>query len=499
MLPTVLIFLIFSPHLIIPAKTHLQSGEEGFISATISEKGLDFFKGLLVNKAVSSLTPLELPQIEQIVKIPIVGHVRILLSDIALYEVDISSSYVSPGKSGIAVVASGATANLSMNWSYSYHTWLVPVPITDGGQASVQVEGMEVGFTLSLKNQEGTIRLSLLECGCHVDDIFIKLDGGASWLYQVMVNAFENKIKSSIEEAISKKIAEVIFQVDSEMQNLPKKIQIHSLATLNVTVVNDIVLSDTFIGFEINGLFTAADKMSPFKYDPKKSQPFVSCGKPAKMIGLLLHQNVINSALVTFFSENIMTWTVDKVTDQSLLNTAGWKDVVPELYKQYPNDDMILNISASSPPNAKILDHNIDATAYLDITIKVLNSSEMIPVACIALVLDASGFAKISRNNLSGAIRLDDFTMNLKWSKIGDLQMNLIQPVISSLLKTIVLPYVNLRLSKGFPLPTINGFTLENTELSTDSVLTICSDVAFAGQYDIGRLQLFHGEPFFSS
>lgn len=47
-----------------------------------------------------------------------------------------------------------------------------------------KVDGMEVGLTISLENQQGHLKLSLLECGCYVKDISIKLNGGASWLYQ---------------------------------------------------------------------------------------------------------------------------------------------------------------------------------------------------------------------------------------------------------------------------------------------------------------------------
>lgn len=43
---------------------------------------------------------------------------------------------------------------------------------------------MEVGLTLGLENQNGTLKLSLKDCGCYVKDISIKLNGGASWLYQ---------------------------------------------------------------------------------------------------------------------------------------------------------------------------------------------------------------------------------------------------------------------------------------------------------------------------
>lgn len=50
--------------------------------------------------------------------------------------------------------------------------------------ASSKVEGMDIGLTLSLKNQQGSLKLSLLDCGCSVNDLSIHLDGGASWLYQ---------------------------------------------------------------------------------------------------------------------------------------------------------------------------------------------------------------------------------------------------------------------------------------------------------------------------
>lgn len=81
-----------------------------------------------------------------------------------------------------------------------------------------------------------------------------------------------------------------------------------------------------------------------------------------------------------------MQWIVDKVPDQSLLNTAGWRFIVPQLYKKYPNDDMALNISLSSPPVIMIVENNIDATINVDLIIDVLEASEVTPVVCISLV-----------------------------------------------------------------------------------------------------------------
>lgn len=96
----------------------------------------------------------------------------------------------------------------------------------------------------------------------------------------------------------------------------------------------------------------------------------------------------INFKWKLFFSgqAKFMQWIVDKVPDQSLLNTAGWRFIIPQLYKKYPNDAMNMNISLSSPPVVRISEHNIDATVYADLIIDVLEAEEIIPVACISLV-----------------------------------------------------------------------------------------------------------------
>lgn len=47
-----------------------------------------------------------------------------------------------------------------------------------------KVEGMKVELKLGLENQEGYLDLKLKDCDSSVKDISIKLDGGASWLYQ---------------------------------------------------------------------------------------------------------------------------------------------------------------------------------------------------------------------------------------------------------------------------------------------------------------------------
>lgn len=81
-----------------------------------------------------------------------------------------------------------------------------------------------------------------------------------------------------------------------------------------------------------------------------------------------------------------MHWIINKIPDQSLLNTAGWKYIVPQLYKQYPNEDMNLNVIVSSPPIIEVVNNGIEITVYSDVTIDVVDADKVIPVACISMV-----------------------------------------------------------------------------------------------------------------
>ncbi|CAB4278067.1 unnamed protein product [Prunus armeniaca] len=495
--------------------------EEGFIYVVTSSKGLEFSKDLLIEQVVSSIIPLQLPQIEKSVKIPLVGQVHVVLSNITIYNVDIASSYVEIGDS-------------------------------DQGDASIQVEGMEVGVTLALNGQEETLKLFVLECGRYVKDISIKLDGGASWLYQWyaillinyamrktyaplclcqrsfhtpspvpnfcswiciyinqghlrsthmfkiffltpniavdpltfsfrLVDAFEGQIVFAVEDNISKKIREGIMKLDSLLQSLPKQIALDDIVALNVTFVGNPVFNNSSIEFHINGLFMAPnDNFASSLYNKDSLDP-IPFNVPAKMVEISLHENVFSSMSLVFFNANYMQWVINKTPDQSLLNTAEWKYIVPQLYKQYPNEDMELNIYVSSSPIMTVVNNDINITVYSDVTIGVMNVDEVIPVACISLEIHASCSPNILINKLAGTVKLNHVTAYLKWSKIGNLHMHLVQAVLSTILKTIVVPYVNLHLWKGLPLPLPHGFTLHNSEIiSINSRLTIFSDVAIA-------------------
>ncbi|GLJ47025.1 hypothetical protein SUGI_0992820 [Cryptomeria japonica] len=198
-----------------------------------------------------------------------------------------------------------------------------------------------------------------------------------------------------------------------------------------------------------------------------------------KILSYLTHFVSLDHTFKT--QEGLLNWLVDKLPEQSLLNTASWRFIIPKLYKMYPNDDMKLNISVSSPPIITITSEGVEAVVIADMIIDVMDGDDTIPVACVSMTISANGLMDVSGNNIIGAANLQNLSLKLKWSNVGDFHMRFIQAVVQTLVKDVLLPLINVQLKKGFPLPIIRNFRVQNADVIYDeSQLVVCTDVQYA-------------------
>lgn len=116
------------------------------------------------------------------------------------------------------------------------------------------------------------------------------------------MDAFGGQIVSAVEDNISKKVREGIVKLDSSLQSLPKQIELDDIVALNVTLVDNPVLSNSSIQFQINGLFTAPIDDSASSLDHKGSLDPLLGNAPAKMVEISLHENVFHSVSLLFFN-----------------------------------------------------------------------------------------------------------------------------------------------------------------------------------------------------
>jgi len=249
---------------------------------------------------------------------------------------------------------------------------------------------------------------------------------------------------------------------------------------LNFTVMQTPVVGPTSISIGVEGLFVDLRPSDALLLPVYNLQPRISCSGPSKMLEIALSQAVLNSAADVYTHAGLLNWSVDKLPEQSLLNTASWRFFVPQLYNKYPNDDMTLNISVSSPPSITITLDGVKAVVVADMVVDVLDGNDTIPVACISMVISAGGSMGVSGNNITGVADLSDLTLKLKWSNIGNFHMRFIQAIVRTLVKDVLLPMVNQHLKRGFPLPIIKNFGVQDADvLYGESQLLVCADVQY--------------------
>lgn len=119
--------------------------------------------------------------------------------------------------------------------------------------------------------------------------------------YCRVVDAFEGKLTSAVEDAILSKISEEVAKLDSLLQSLPKEVPITSIATLNITFVGDPVISKSSLALAINGLVSARDEDTLLQNSHRALYHLISSKGPNYMFTIFLHEIVIKSVLSVYY------------------------------------------------------------------------------------------------------------------------------------------------------------------------------------------------------
>lgn len=113
------------------------------------------------------------------------------------------------------------------------------------------------------------------------------------------MDLFEGNIVSAVENAITDKISEGILKLSSSLQSLPKEVSLGKTSVLNVSFVNNPVLTNSSIEFEINGAFTGTNEVLVPQGYYREPEASFSC--LYKMIKISLHEDVLNSVSLVYF------------------------------------------------------------------------------------------------------------------------------------------------------------------------------------------------------
>jgi len=111
--------------------------------------------------------------------------------------------------SGLTWSVSNADISLNGNWYYSYKMW--GVEVKDSGTFDGTFSGVSLSVSLTLeKDRDGRPTVASTGCSSKISKIDIKLEGGASWLYNSFMSAVTDPIRRALEPLICKAARQAI-------------------------------------------------------------------------------------------------------------------------------------------------------------------------------------------------------------------------------------------------------------------------------------------------
>lgn len=457
-------------------------GDSPGIWITISQKGLDYVKDVLVTQILQAEIPLHLPDMTKSASLAFVGEINASFTNVTLVRAEVHDSAITLGNAGIAVQGSRAIANLTLNWEFTYTTGWLPNPISDRGAADIRVRGMQAGASVNIRELGGALDLIILQCGTYIDDLEVQLNGGTSWLYQWLINEFEDHIRATVEDQLTAQLRMAIEELNFFLHGLQQLVPVDETSELNFTIVDQPIIRPTSLSIGVNGDFVSLMVESSLRRKSSRMPPGLVCSGDMKMVTIGLSELVLNSAAAVYYNAGLLNWLVEKVPDQAFLNTSKWKYLIPQLYQQYPNTEMKLNFTVSSCPTVAVTLDGMEGIATAHMIIEVINDSKIVQVACISVAISMNGLAGLNGNNITGQAHLRDLNLTLEWSNVGNIHLVLVKVLVRTLIKDLLLPLLNLSLRRGFPLPIVPSVEFVNGDVKYgDGFILVCTDVQYTG------------------
>ena len=235
--------------------------------------------------------------------------------------------------------------------------------------------------------------------------------------YDRLVDGLKELIRVTTEEQLNEQIKLGVGNLNSFLFDIPQRVPVDETSVLNFSVVSEPIFNSSSISIGLKGEFLSLKKVKPTRnHVIQMLPPSLTCSDGAKMVSIALSESVLNDGAAVYYNvryatENssspcnfpaknaycnknlswfmqmdLVNWLVDKMPDKTFLNTSKWRYIVPQLYIDYPNDEIKFRFEVTSPPTISLRSNGIEGSAVVDMIIEVINDDNIEQVACISIV-----------------------------------------------------------------------------------------------------------------
>jgi len=373
----------------------------------------------------------------------------------------------------------GVSASISAAWSYRKKSW----PHLSGhGTADISVSAVTVVVDIGFSVANGEPTCAVLADNVNIGSFAIHIHGGESWIYNLFIDIFKNKIKEDVAKGIKQGIEKAINNnLNHALQTLPLKQPIQNLLLADYTLVGPPRFA-SYMVVDLKGEF--------FDLKHPQEAPFTPSNIPDiqntnVMLQITISQYVPDTVGFALWKSGVLVINVDDkmIPPDSPIrfNTDSFQSIIPALYNLYPHKDLKATVDPIASPLITFRSNG---------TIHVGGQFEMIMYVCagptnsthvftLGINVITEGKIYMKGNNLMINLTYGNVSVSLRQTDIGPFDVTILNNLFLLAIAEGI-PFINHKFADGIPLPVIKGVTFVNPYLGFgDGFIYVNTDIQY--------------------
>ncbi|XP_066499869.1 bactericidal permeability-increasing protein-like [Hoplias malabaricus] len=435
------------------------------VQTVMSQKGLNGVTQWITGWLQNNISTILLPEVRGNVDIGI-GSVSYVLHDMTIKRCDLpETSVVFSEGTGISLKLYGLTISISGLWNTQFGI------IHDGGSFELSVYSISLVTMLELGSDEERLTISTVSCSALLGGVQVNFHGGGSFIIQPFIDMFSKRITEEIRQKICPPFEQGIEALEKHLAVMPDAVNVDPYIYMNISLTDSPLVKSSGLGLSVKGEFYSITSPSE---PPFSSEHFELPWQEDYMVTVGISEFCMNSAAYAYYCAGVLSI---HITEDMLpkispihLNTSQFGLLIPQLPKLYPDLPMELELYASKTPLFTFKESVI--SVYVLASVKafaIKTDSVAVPLFRLDMESSFSGKAYTETQLLKGALEMNNFTMELGSTEIGEFQTGPIEQMVKLAISTFALPKVNAYLKKGVPLPSVKGFSIASSVTSIEN------------------------------
>ncbi|XP_061583945.1 bactericidal permeability-increasing protein-like [Cololabis saira] len=460
---------------LIPTSSSINPG----VKVRLTEKGLEYGRVLGMAALQQKLKSIKIPDFSGKTRVSPIGKVEYSFSNIQIVNVGLPQSSVTlvPG-TGVGMRITNAVINLNGNWRVKFLRW-----IRKSGSFSLNVNGLTISTSTGIKSDAmGRPEVSSVNCAASVGSARVKFHGGDSWLYNLFSQSIDKALRKEMEKKICPLVSKAVSDLNPELKTLNVVAKVDKHAEIEYSLVSSPTISKPAIELNLKGEFY---NIGNHQEPPFTAAAFSLPQQNNKMLYIGISAFTANSAAFVYNRAGLLTlYITDDMIPKSSpvrLSTRTFGVFIPEIAKRFPGLMMKLLVKAEKNPITTFEPNNMTIQATAAVTAYAIQpNGTLSPLFVLHLDTSVTANMVVSGMKLVGKVGLNKMSVTLGTSYVGQFQVRLLDNILQLLMKTVVIPIVNVQLAKGYPLPALGKMSLQNTQLQVlKDFMMIGTDVQF--------------------